>query len=641
MLAFLVVSAMVVAACGGGDDDDSADDGNGNGDTTTTAAQSATEGEVEVFPLFYRDLGNGEAEGGTNPVTIRMQAGDDSELRVGFTEDEVAGTGDQWRAAGWNAVTVATLLTGAPLGGQDITFDVTGVIDGPSAGALMTVGTLSLFRGEELQDDITMTGTINPDGTVGPVGGIPYKVDGVTEAEKTRMLIPVGQRNSDNNEGETVDIVDLGQRNDIEVSEAADIYEVYEAFTGGDLPRPEEGDVELSEDAYQRIRAAVNDWLAKFEESAGEFNSLDPTVQEFLTSFAEDAQEAAENARNLSRQGLQAGAFDAAIEAAGLANAAVQAGRSMQIYLTQGADAFLEQIGSSTAISGRVQALFDELKAYEPETVADAAALIGSYSNAIDALSISNYADNILSNLQNASSEEEALTIALLGALFHEIAGTSVDASSDVFSVGRDLGGAKLASDLELLAVSDFFRKAAEANMNAFDTVVLGPEAEANNMSLEAAKQQFAGNDIDYALATSSLQVLQGGLDEYFGDEEESAFAKLGGAVSLYARASALMAKYYSLQAEFDDEGNVSGIVNQKALQSSLDLAESQVERSVSVLTDNDVDPTLVVAGYESASIDREGDASDKLDALSTYWTGFVESRVLAYLGGFQTEGYE
>ena len=42
-----------------------------------------------------------------------------------------------------------------------------------------------------------MTGTINPDGTVGPVGGIPYKVDGRERKPRRRvMLIPTGQRNS-------------------------------------------------------------------------------------------------------------------------------------------------------------------------------------------------------------------------------------------------------------------------------------------------------------------------------------------------------------------------------------------------------------------------------------------------------------
>jgi uncharacterized protein len=636
--AVLVASALVFAACGGGDDDDSS----GVRTSTTKREASSASGKVQVYPLFYRDLGNGDAEGGTNPVTVRLANGDDpKELRVGFTEDEVAGTGDQWRAAGWNAVTTATLLTGGPLGGKEITFDLNGQIDGPSAGGLMTVAVLSLLRGEKLKNDITMTGTINPDGTIGPVGGIPYKVDGVVEAKKTRMLIPTGQRNSEDNSGQLVDIVDEGDRKDIDVSEVADVYDAYNEFTGKQLPHPDEANVEVTEEAYQRIKAEVNDWLAKFESSANDFNSLDPTIQGYLGDTAQQAQSEAERAQSLSKQGLQAGAFQHAVFGAALANAVVKAGRATQIYLTQGADAFLQAIESSRAIKGRVQSLFDTLKTFDPNTVSDAAALIDSYSNAIDALSLTDYADSILGGLDSAASEEDALTIAITGGLFHELAGTIVDSAEDVFSVGRDLGGAKLDSKIDLQSVADFFRKASEANLAAFDTVVLGEVAKSNNASLDAVKVNFAGKDLDYALASSSLNVLQGGLDEYFGtNDDAAAFAKLGGAVSLYARASGLIAKYYSLGAELDDDLNVTGISNQKALQASLDLAQRQVQRSVAVLKAKKVDPTLVVAGYESAGVDREGDASDKLDALTSYWTGFVESRVLAYLGGFPTEGY-
>ena len=61
--------------------------------------------------------------------------------------------------------------------------------------------------------------------------------------------------------------------------------------------------------------------------------------------------------------------------------------------------------------------------------------------------------------------------------------------------------------------------------------------------------------------------------------------------------------------------------------------------RGVGVLQSKQVYPTLVVGRNEIAGVDREGDASDKLDALTEYWDGYVGSRVLAYLGGFPTTG--
>ena len=77
-----------------------------------------------------------------------------------------------------------------------------------------------------------MTGTINPDGTVGPVGGIPEKVAGAADKGIKTVLIPVGQRNSAEHAGQLVDVVDLGRRKGVEVREVKDVYEAYQAFTG-------------------------------------------------------------------------------------------------------------------------------------------------------------------------------------------------------------------------------------------------------------------------------------------------------------------------------------------------------------------------------------------------------------------------
>jgi len=180
-------------------------------------------------------------------------------FRVGFAEDQVGGTGDQWHAAGWNAATVGTLLTGSPLNGRTITFDVNGEIDGPSPGALMTIGVIALLRGDKVKNDITMTGTINPDGTIGPVGGIPYKIDGVVQAHKKRMLIPLGERNSHDDSGQLVDVVAAGADKGVKVTEVADIYEAYKQFTGKTLPRPgNEVTPKLSNRAYNKLKALTD-----------------------------------------------------------------------------------------------------------------------------------------------------------------------------------------------------------------------------------------------------------------------------------------------------------------------------------------------------------------------------------------------
>jgi hypothetical protein len=578
------------------------------------------------------------SSGTYSPFSAEYSKGGKS-FRVGISEDEVEGTGDQWRAAGWNAAAVATLLTGAPLSGVRVDYDVSGRIDGPSAGALMTVGLLALIRGDKIKKGVTMTGSINPDGTIGPVGGIPYKVDGAKKAKAKLMLIPLGQRNSADDSGQLVDVIELGERAKIRVREVGDVYQAYKHFTGKSLPRPKRtGSVALGNDAYRQIQAKVKGQLADFDGAAGQFNSLAPEIQAELQSIANDANEAYGRAQELTDNGSQAGAYNSALEAAALANAALTTGQLFQVFLTQGPAPFVEQVRASAAIEGKVEALFDELKVTKPKTVSDASNLISAYSNAIDALSLSAYADSVLDDIANASNPEEAVTLAMVGAVIYEFAGSLVEGTEDVFEIGKAKGGTKLESDVKVGPVSEFFRKAAEANLSAFDALVIEPGAEEAGVSSAQAQARFANVDLTYGLAQRARSVLSGGLDDYLGNAKAESFAKLGGAVSLYTTTAELLSKYYSL-AELDDDLNVVGIRNERAMTNALDLGRGQVERGVGVLKSKKVSPTLVVGSYEIAGVQREGDASDKLDALGSYLTAFVGARVLAYLGGFESAG--
>jgi uncharacterized protein len=67
------------------------------------------------------------------------------------------------------------------------------MIGGPSAGAIMTVAVIALLENWTLDNNTIMTGMINPDGSIGPVGGIPYKIDAAHSVGATRFLIPKGQ----------------------------------------------------------------------------------------------------------------------------------------------------------------------------------------------------------------------------------------------------------------------------------------------------------------------------------------------------------------------------------------------------------------------------------------------------------------
>lgn len=121
------------------------------------------------------------------------------------------------------------------------------IIGGPSAGAIMTVATISLLQGWELSNKTVMTGMINPDGSIGPIGGIPQKIDAAYSVGATHFLIPEGQ-GTYTEYVQTIEringwdrivttpvtrkISEYAEQYNMAVTEVADINEALENFTG-------------------------------------------------------------------------------------------------------------------------------------------------------------------------------------------------------------------------------------------------------------------------------------------------------------------------------------------------------------------------------------------------------------------------
>ena len=110
-----------------------------------------------------------------------------------------------------------------------IAYAATGT-DGPSAGAVMTVGFAALFKGDRIRRGIALTGTIRNDGTIGPVGGIPDKIRAAVREGYRTILIPEGQRNDPQ-----WNIDRLAWDLNVEVKEVSRIEEAYHLMTGGTL----------------------------------------------------------------------------------------------------------------------------------------------------------------------------------------------------------------------------------------------------------------------------------------------------------------------------------------------------------------------------------------------------------------------
>ena len=96
------------------------------------------------------------------------------------------------------AILVAEELTNQSLKTTDVILTViadseTEILDGPSAGAALTVALLAAINDETADPSILMTGTINPDGSIGKVGGLIEKALASARFDAKKFLVPYEQ----------------------------------------------------------------------------------------------------------------------------------------------------------------------------------------------------------------------------------------------------------------------------------------------------------------------------------------------------------------------------------------------------------------------------------------------------------------
>ena len=121
------------------------------------------------------------------------------------------------------------------------------IVGGTSAGGVLTVAMTAALNGLSISEDVMMTGTINPDGSIGPVGGLPQKMEAAAGAGSKTFLIPYGQTDytyyettakdlgpiviSSQNE-KHVNLAERGEELGVIVREVSDIREAAREFTG-------------------------------------------------------------------------------------------------------------------------------------------------------------------------------------------------------------------------------------------------------------------------------------------------------------------------------------------------------------------------------------------------------------------------
>jgi hypothetical protein len=431
-------------------------------------------------------------------------------IQVGFFESSAGAIGPQWRTAGWMAALVATTLVGQDLQAHRISYTLEGRIDGPSAGALTTSAVLALLRGQRIREDLSMTGTINPDGTVGPVGGIPQKVLGAARSGKKRLAVPLGQtRDLNVCTGNEEDVVALGRAHGVEVVEIGDVREAYAFLTGTALPAAPGTPVstEIPGDIRAAFRQLSSRWLERYTAARQVVTGARPAE---LTPEIQSIFQLGERFAGTGRRELESGhepaAFNRIWMAVVNAEAAAQSVLGMRTLQARGLPGLHAAVAAQiTQVQQRVATHAKSLQGVKVSTTIDAgvATLIGA--NLTAALTFLDQAQRLLRSsveLGRKAGPKDVPEVALRAfqALGHL---TLTSALADVAFETRHWlgrGGPPLpggaAGEAAVTTIVELYQAAARSNLEYFDALVTAGIAQDNQVAMEVAQSYLRRHDL-------------------------------------------------------------------------------------------------------------------------------------------------
>ncbi|MBD3163932.1 hypothetical protein GF323_01920 [Candidatus Woesearchaeota archaeon] len=131
------------------------------------------------------------------------------------------------------------------------------IIGGPSAGAAAAVLTAAILSGSGVKHEISITGTINSGGLIGPVGGLKEKIEAGSQSGLKAILIPEGESARANISNSTLSLEQYASSLGIELIEVSGLNSALEVFTGKTFKSYNQ-EIEISDSYKQTMKGLAN-----------------------------------------------------------------------------------------------------------------------------------------------------------------------------------------------------------------------------------------------------------------------------------------------------------------------------------------------------------------------------------------------
>jgi len=566
-----------------------------------------------------------------------------------------------WRQGLWRAAFVAATTLGKDL--HDVSFQAVPAspAGGTAAPALLAGGFLATMTGAKIDPAATLAGSLAPDGTIGPIAGLPEQFESALAHGKTRLGYPSGMRFARSQAtGKDVDLVQLARDHHAEAVELATVSDAYQLLTHTALPSPlpvSEADMALDPDTLTSLGAQYVAWQKRL---AGEWTQLLhleqagrlPATLGLIVRFA---REKSEQAETLYRAGKLPAAYSRML------TAWVYAAGASHTYAVLTKLQAGDQDGARAALAALdptdpgPSAIFTRLGARRPATLGGHLAMLAAFQAALRGASSHGFAVDALREATQfltswtgkpaaelgAPSTADAVTNRVAPAvlmMLRTIAETTVAEQEQAFE--HDQGVPYTCPPPQVTRLAAVFQAEAAADLRYVDTLLIEPLARRAGITVDLVRRRVASVEPDYLLAETLSRDPAGSLPRELAASwgEGSAACRLvtlAGAMVAYHSAALLIAKYDALAIHIADSGKVDAVDHPEAFRNLLANARRQARASArAARIATGAIPVRAKLAYQLAGVEEAGSLDDQLDALAELWTASAFCQVAVMLAG-------
>jgi len=554
----------------------------------------------------------------------------------------------RWRQGLWRAAFVAATALGKDL--HDVTFQAVPASPavGAAASALLAGGFLATMTGAKIDPAATLTGSLAPDGTIGPVVGIPEQFQGALAHGKTRLGYPSGMRFARSlATGKDVDLVQLARDHHAEAVELASVSDAYQLLTHQPLPTPvpvSEADMALDPDTLANLGTQYLAWQKRLADEWTQLLQLEqagrlPATLGVIVRFA---RERSEEAEAMYRAGKLPAAYShmltAWVYAAG-ANHTYAVLTRLQAGDQSGALAALAATGPTEP---GPSAVFTKLGARRPATLGGHLATLAAFQAALRGYSSHGFAGDAIRETTQFLTSWTGKSAAELGApstaetvtnrvapavlmMLRTIAETAIAEQEQAFE--HDQGVPCTCAPPAVSRLAAVFQAESAADLRYVDSLLIEPLAHSAGISLDLTRRRVAAVEPDYLLADALSRAPAGGLPHdlaaSWGEGSASwSLLTLAGYMVASHSAALLIAKYDALIIHIADSGKVDAVEHPEAFRNLLANAKRRARASArAARIATGAIPVQAKLAYQLAGIEEAGSLDDQLDALAELWT--------------------